>query len=91
MNLRTEALHWRRVPQPLWASEYNFDTCRYSGIVLYITITLSESKGEEKMKALRFAPFFLLMSLPYMMPGDKPGPAHFDLQRTNAGSGTAGH
>jgi hypothetical protein len=31
------------------------------------------------------------MSLAYMMPGDKPGRAHFDLERTNAGSGTAGH
>lgn len=43
------------------------------------------------MKALRFAPSILLMSLAYMMPGDKPGRAHFDLERTNAGSGTAGH
>lgn len=27
----------------------------------------------------------------YMMPGDSPVRAHFDLQRTNAGSGGAGH
>ena len=27
----------------------------------------------------------------YMMPGDKPVRAHFDLQRTNAGSGTPGN
>jgi hypothetical protein len=27
----------------------------------------------------------------YMMPGDKPIRARFDLQRTNAGSGAAGH
>ena len=27
----------------------------------------------------------------YMMPGDKPTRAHFDLQRTNVGSGTSGH
>ncbi len=26
----------------------------------------------------------------YMMPGDKPARAHFDLQRTNFGSGTSG-
>jgi len=27
----------------------------------------------------------------YMMPGDKPMRAHFELQRTNAGGGSAGH
>jgi hypothetical protein len=27
----------------------------------------------------------------YMMPGDKPVRVHFDLQRTNAGSGTSGY
>jgi hypothetical protein len=27
----------------------------------------------------------------YMMPGDQPVRAHFDLQRTNAGSGASGH
>jgi hypothetical protein len=27
----------------------------------------------------------------YMMPGDKPMRAHFELQRTNAGGASAGH